>query len=425
MFSKLTTTIENVPTTTLSTTKENIPKTSTISKTTNIPTTKEIISTTSLISKTTNIPTTKENIPTTSSISQSQLKTDVFKQTNIPTIPKIINTTVIEVYHSTIIENKEIEIPKTETISKLQKASAIVLGFSEFKQKSLTISFKIHFVSINGFVLSPILIFYVEIISNRILRILENLEAICLRNDNNEDDDIKEAIYSCTVQTKISKINQIKIIPDYNFTSQDVEIVGFSPIAQTFLDNLQDVGEGENNFTKTSIYILDHSKINKSDDLFFNITGIINGTQPNFSSLDFVLKINAEVDNNTQEVNTNCKIIDIIDNNYTLNCEGEKNVKYNLQAAVSIIENDLLVINFDDGADCQIILDSSSRNYGKFYYKKEGDISTGVIVIIILFSILLLASLIILVIYIIKRNRRNKLNNTNNFDSIFQQIKKN
>ena len=289
----------------------------------------------------------------------------------------------------------------------------------------MTISFKIYFVSINGFVLSPILIFYVEIISNRILRILENLEAYCLRNDNNEVDDSKEAIYSCTVQTKISKINQIKIIPDYNFTSQDVEIVGFSPIAQTFLDNLQDVGEGENNFTKTSIYILDHSKINKSDDLFFNITGIINGTQPNFSSLDFVLKINAEVDNNTQEVNTNCKIIDIIDNNYTLNCEGEKNVKYNLQTAVSIIENDLLVINFDDGADCQIILDSSSTNYGKFYYKKDGGISIGVIVIIILFSILLLVSLIITVIYIIKRNRKNNLSNTNTFDSVFQQIKKN
>ena len=435
MYSKSTnipTETENIPTTSMyskstniPTTKENISTTSMYSKLTNIPTEKENILTTSLISKTTNIPTTKENIPTTSSISQSQLKTDAIKQTNIPTIPKIINSTVIEVYHSTIIENKESEITKTETISKFEKAHAIVLGFSEFKQQSLTISFKIHFVSINGFVLSPVLIFYVDIISNRILRILENHEAICLRNDNNVDDDIKEAIYSCTVQSRISNIKQIKIIPDYNFTSQDVEIVGISPIAQAFLDDLQNVGEGKSNFTKTSIYILEHSKVNKSDDLFFNITGIINGTQPNFSSLDFVLKINTEVDNNTQEVDSNCKIIDIIDNNYTLNCEGEKNVKYNLQAAVSMIENDILVINFDDDADCQIILDSSSSNYGKFYYKKEGGISTGVIVIIILFSILLLASLIILVIYIIKRNRRNKLNNTNNLDSVIQQIKKN
>ena len=419
------TTSMNSKPTNIPTEKENISTTSMYSKPTNIPTEKENISTTSLISKTTNLPTTKENIPTTSSISQSQLKTDAIKQTNIPTIPKIINSTVIEVYHSTIIENKESEITKTETISKFEKARAIVLGFSEFKQQSLTISFKIHFVSINGFVLSPVLIFYVDIISNRILRILENHEAICLRNDNNVDDDIKEAIYSCTVQSRISNIKQIKIIPDYNFTSQDVEILGISPIAQAFLDDLQNVGEGKSNFTKTSIYILEHSKVNKSDDLFFNITGIINGTQPNFSSLDFVLKINTEVDNNTQEVDSNCKIIDIIDNNYTLNCEGEKNVKYNLQAAVSMIENDILVINFDDDADCQIILDSSSSNYGKFYYKKEEGISTGVIVIIILFSILLLASLIILVIYIIKRNRRNKLNNTNNLDSVIQQIKKN
>ena len=89
------------------------------------------------------------------------------------------------------------------------------------------------------------------------------------------------------------------------------------------------------------MYILDHSILNKTENLSFNISGIINHPQPNFNIIDLVLNVNTESGNIVYKSDLNCNFYNINDNYYTLNCKGEENVKYNSQNAVSSIENDL------------------------------------------------------------------------------------
>ena len=52
----------------------------------------------------------------------------------------------------------------------------------------------------------------------------------------------------------------------------------------------------------------------------------------------------------------NCNIIEIIGNIYTLNCKINENIDGDLQASVSYIDKDLLIINFETGFDSKINL---------------------------------------------------------------------
>jgi len=358
-----------------------------------------------------------ENIQKETSETKETLVTDTIKSIEIKseaietTILKIKNTTTIEIPSTSLINSKEIIIPKTQTPTILEDATAVLLGFSQFKMQSLSFSFHIHFVGVKGFIFSPILIFYVEIISKRILRLLDTHEAYCIKNDNNKEDDIKYASYTCNVQTQLSNIDQVKVASDFNFTTQNVKVVGISPIANAFINNIQNVGEEENDFSKTAIYILDHSIVNKYDNFIFNISGVIEEKKPNFTFIDFVLSIKILEDDEYIIGEVNCKIIDIIDKNYTLNCKGQENTKYNLQSAISQIENDLLLVNFDNNTDSEIIFTSSSPNSIIIDNKKEGGISTGAIVGIVIGILAIIASIVIIVICI-KRKKQDK----NNFE---------
>ncbi len=46
--------------------------------------------------------------------------------------------------------------------------------------------------------------------------------------------------------------------------------------------------------------------------------------------------------------------MEINGSNYTLNCKGEKNILYDLQNAISIIDNDILIVNFDENVTSEI-----------------------------------------------------------------------
>ena len=104
---------------------------------------------------------------------------------------------------------------------------------------------------------------------------------------------------------------------------------------------------------------------------------------------------------------SNCTIIDIIGSNYTLNCKGEKKTLYNLQSAVSFIDKDLLVINFEQNTTSEIIFDSNSINNINYRMKDLKSPSAGAIVAIVLVPIIVLVSLIVLFIFI-KKNKSQK-----------------
>ena len=98
---------------------------------------------------------------------------------------------------------------------------------------------------------------------------------------------------------------------------------------------------------------------------------------------------------------SNCTIIDIISSNYTLNCQREENILYNLQNAVSFIDKDVLVINFQQNKTSEIIFSSYSISYR---FKKLKGLSAGAIVAIVLVPIIVLVSLIGFILFT-KRNK--------------------
>ena len=109
------------------------------------------------------------------------------------------------------------------------------------------------------------------------------------------------------------------------------------------------------------------------------------------------MALNLNYENKTEEKLLKCKIIDIIENNYTLSCIGSKNTNISLENAMSVIEDEILMIHFDENENSTILYYSGENkniNAGLFTQKKNGKIGTGGIVAIILSCIAVISSII-------------------------------
>ena len=232
----------------------------------------------------------------------------------------------------------------------------------------------------------------VQLISNRLLRILQNHQANCEKMN----DDLENVNYLCTVLEDISKVDSIKIDSNFNFKYQDVLIVGISPVAHAFMENVQNAtGEFDKALLQSYIYILDHSIIyTNKKNYAFNITGIIDDQKFNFSNIDLTLKINVE-NKDEMESDANCSFFNINGSNYSLNCIGEKNILYDFQSAISFFENDILIINFDENTTSKILFNSSNS----YRYRKidTSGLSAGVIVAFVLILLIVLIIAVILI----------------------------
>ena len=257
-------------------------------------------------------------------------------------------------------------------------------------------TFYIHFRSIRGFIFSPSLTINVQLIQNRILRILKSQQAKCEKvNDN-----LENVAYLCKVYADVSTVNTIKIDSEFNFESQDITIIGISPIAQKLMENIIDAEGKYNSLLESYIYVLDHSIISSNNkNNIFKITGIIEGKKPNFKTFDLLLKINVENEKDKIETDIKCKIIEIKGSNYALSCQGENDILYNLQSAVSFFDKDLLLINFDENTNRKILFESSFPNNNKIINKSDSKgINSGVIFAIVLVTIVVLSSIITFII---------------------------
>lgn len=108
-----------------------------------------------------------------------------------------------------------------------------LLWFSHLTTSDLVLSFYIHFALLNGYLSSNILKFSIQITYNYFLRILENLEANC---------DLVN-----------SKVNNIKIIPEFNFIL-DRLIINISSITNYYIDNIQQISNKNNNLLDSNIF---------------------------------------------------------------------------------------------------------------------------------------------------------------------------
>ena len=281
----------------------------------------------------------------------------------------------------------------------------ILLGFSNMiiNKFNLIIRFYIYFILVKNNLHSQNMRFHINIQYNSLLRLLNNKEAVCQMENIPKSNQYK---YLCIAHAETSNIKNIEIIPEFTFESDDnVKIVGITPLSKMFMDNLQLIDNKD--LFESEIYILDHSKYNEIEGNKFNISGIIQESSPNFIKYtNLSLMINLESsEKKTEEIN--CSIIDIIDKNYTLNCKLNKALNGDLQAAISYIGKDLLVINFETSSDSTIKYDSKGINMNnRIFSKKYGKIKTISITLIIILIIIAVASVIIIII--INKRRNNK-----------------
>ena len=132
---------------------------------------------------------------------------------------------------------------------------------------------------------------------------------------------------------------------------------------------------------------------------------MIEEQKPAFKNIDLVLKINVQNLENIKEADINCTISKIKDSNYTLSCQGEKDILYNLQSAVSFIDNnDLLLVNFDENTTSEIIF----HHYRLNFKRTSNGISTGAIVAIVLGLNVVLAGIITFIIFRIRSKGKTK-----------------
>ena len=384
-------TTTNIPTT--------IPNLTHNTFTTNIPTNVPYINTTNIL---TTIPTTIPNlihttIPTTIPIELSK------------TIPTTIHTHIPRIIPTTI-ENTELMIPSTTVVANLtsnESVGAIFLGLSHFKKNPSYYSFHIYFTPIINVIYSQIINFKGIIDYYTNMRVLKETEGNCtLQNVTN----LKYRYY-CIDYEDTENIKSIKILPDFAFVNQDIDIIGVSPIAKMLIDNLllydERYGEKYDQLYNSTIYLMDNSTYQTNGKLSFNITGIINGTQPKIEKKDISLMVSLQSGQKT-EVNLDCVINNIHLENYQLNCKSNKPLVIDLKGAISFIDNDgLLVLNFIDGINTIIELKDINSYNKLFFSKKNNGLNPGAIVaiIIVLVVVVAVAAVISLAHYLRKKEK--------------------
>ena len=266
----------------------------------------------------------------------------------------IVTTNILNYLSTNIPETSYTNIP---IMINEEETSIVLFGFSNYQLINNEISFYIYFISVKNFLFSQTMKFHVLINNNSNLRLLQNYLVDCNKITN---DYIKDK-YLCKVEVTNSDIKRIECLKDFNFISQDnVKVIGITPIAQRYIDNLQNIEDKD--LFDYNIYILNNSIYNKYDNNLFNISGIISEPKPNFGLIDLVLIINGKSDNETIiEEEANCKIVEIKDLNYTLNCFSKENIYYDLQSSVSFIDNDnILLINFDNNTNSTLIIENEN-----------------------------------------------------------------
>ena len=338
-------------------------------------------------------------------------------QTTIPliqaTIPQI--QTTIPIIQTTI---PQINIP--EIIN--EQTSLILLGFNHFKlnsSNSSSISFNILFTQILNEIYSNSTKAPLIVISNDNIRILEEkeIEIECYLKEKKTTNIVS---FFCETVIKNSNIKNVKIIPKFNFNNQiNITIIGLTPFARMYINNLQDIDDKYDNLENNIVYILDHSIYNKYSTYIYNITGIMNQKpKSKLEGKNINLMINLESED---EISTesSCTIIKNNENSYTLNCELRQNIDGDLQVAISFInEEEILLINFEGGNNSTITINTPYKKY--FLRKSSKGLKSGEIVAIILPIVFVLAAVICLIIYF-----KNKKNTDNNESSIKTESKAN
>ena len=313
--------------------------------------------------------------------------------TNIPTSLNLtsLSTNLVENPRTTSIAQS------TEVVNTQEESVVIIVGISHFNFVEQIIRFFIYFSLSQLLAGSKRVKFPVELSTRRVLRGLQTQDAECDLVDEGKGD---LYAYLCEVQTTSNQtVKGVKIINKYEFSSVNYSVTGSaSPLIEGYLDNIQEIGNKLDFLLNSTLYTLENSKIELGEKQIFNISGIINDPKPKFEKVDLNLSVSAQYGNSTEEKQLDCSIIDIIENNYTLNCIGIKNTNLSLKNAMSIIGNETLIIRFGANENSTILYytDETKNGYSvRFFNNKGGSIGAGGVVAIVLACLAAVAALII------------------------------
>ena len=312
-----------------------------------------------------------------------------------------LSTNLVEYPKTTFI------VQNTEEIIIQEKTDVVLVGVSHFNVVEKIIRFIIYFSLSQIFAGSKRVKFPVEITTRRVLRVLQTQDAECELIDERKGD---LYAYSCEVQTPTTQtVKSLKIINKYEFSSVNYSVSGgVSALIEGYLDNIQEIGNKLDYLLNSTLYTLENSKIKLGEEQLFNISGVINGTKPKFEKVDLNLSVSAKYENKIEEKQLECSIIDIIGNNYTLNCIGIKNTNISLQNAMSVVEKETLIIRFGENENSEILYytnETKNRYSIRFFNNKGGSLGAGAIVAIILSCLVAVAAVIISYYFIKKGNK--------------------
>ena len=135
------------------------------------------------------------------------------------------------------------------------------------------------------------------------------------------------------------------------------------------MDNLKLIGGKFNILLNKNIYILDNSAFSYDNNLSFNISGIIDGTQPKLENKN--VSVTSNLQEKKSEAKIDCIINNITLNNYLLNCKTNESLNLDLQSAISFIDNgDILLINFYNNSELIIKNKDDNNNFSRRFFSK-------------------------------------------------------
>ena len=283
--------------------------------------------------------------------------------------------------------------------------SIVLLGFDNYNLISniKKITFNIYFYSYEYLEYPDFLYLSASITYNSQLRLLQNENNVdCIKGEEKLSGIQK---YECEISLTKTDINNINLNDSIDFGTENNLII--SPLASEHINNLQNINNidlYDKLFDNGTIFTLENPKLEQIGRKF-NISGEMNGDPqwPIDKSIPLLVTYENE---HINEIN--CKIADNDTKKYTINCNIINNtISYDLKNSMSIIDNDMLLIYFEDGNSIINISDTNKSNR-RYYSKSNSGISPGAIVAIILCSILAIA-LTIVIFFCSKKNNAKEL----------------
>ena len=139
------------------------------------------------------------------------------------------------------------------------KANVIFLGFAKFIYvRTVKICyFSMNFVHVKEIVYSELLVITMSIRYKTFLRGLQENESKkveCQLINSGFDNQDK---YNCSFETNGEEIDNIQVNSNFEFPNQNIEVIGISPFASQYMNNLQNLGDVDM-FNK-KIYIMDEA----------------------------------------------------------------------------------------------------------------------------------------------------------------------